>query len=64
MICGLCKDPLVKKPLLSPKQIIGVLTVTAFLAPLLVLIFFVVKSSSIEKLQNNSDSIVLLLSRK
>ena len=60
LICGLCGDPLIKKPFLNSKRIIGVLTVSAFLAPLLIMIIFVIKDFSKEKLPNNSDSLVLL----
>ena len=60
MICGLCGDPLVKKPLLNSRRIIGVVAAFAFLAPLLIMIIFVIKDFSREKLPNNSDSLVLL----
>ena len=61
LICGLCGDPLIKKSLLNPRRIIGFLAATAFLAPFLVMIIFVVKDFTNEKLQNNSESIVLLV---
>ncbi len=60
MICGLCGDPLVKKPLLNSRRIIGAVAASAFLAPLLIMIIFIIKDFSNEKLPNNSDSLVLL----
>ena len=60
LICGLCGDPLVKKPLLNSRRIIGAVAVSAFLAPLLLMIIFVIKDFSKEKLPNNSESLVLL----
>ena len=64
LICGLCGDPLVKKSLLNSKRIIGAVAVFAFLAPLLIMIIFVVKDFSKEKPPNNSDSLVLLTINK
>ena len=60
LICGICGDPLINKPILNSRRIIGVVAVSAFLAPLLIMIVFVIKDFSREKLPNNSDSIVLL----
>ena len=60
LICGLCGDPLVKKPLLNSRRIIGAVSASAFLAPLLIMIIFVINDFSKEKLPNNSDSLVLL----
>ena len=60
LICGVCGDPLVKKPLLNSRRIIGVVASSAFLAPLAIMIVFVIKDFSKEKLPNNADSLVLL----
>ena len=60
LICGLCGDPLVKKPLLNSRRIIGAVAASTFLAPLLLMIIFVIKDFSKEKLPNNSESLVLL----
>ena len=60
LICGLCGDPLVKKPLLNSRRIIGAVAASAFLAPLLIMIIFIINDFSKEKLPNNSDSLVLL----
>ena len=60
LICGQCGDPLIKKPLLDSRRIIGAVAASAFLAPLLIMISFIIKDFSKEKLPNNSDSLVLL----
>ena len=60
LICGLCGDPLVKKSLLNSRRIFGAVTASAFLAPLVIMIIFVIKDFSKEKLPNNSDSLVLI----
>ena len=60
LICGLCGDPLIKKPLINSRRIIGVVAASAFLAPLLIMIIFVVKDFTKEKLPMNSESLVLL----
>ena len=60
LICGLCGDPLVKKPFLNSRRIIGAVAASAFLAPLLLMIIFVIKDFSKEKLPNNSESFVQL----
>ena len=59
LICGLCGDPLVKKPLLISRRIIGVVAASAFLAPLLIMIIFLFKNFTMEKQPSNSDSLVL-----
>ena len=64
LICGLCGDPLVKKPLLNSRRIIGAVAASAFLAPLLIMIIFVIKDFTKEKLPNNSESLVLLTIQK
>ena len=60
LICGLCGDPLIKKPLLNSRRIIGVVAASAFLTPLLIMIVFVINNFTKEVLPNNSESIVLL----
>ena len=60
LICGLCGDPLVKKPLLNSRRIIGAVAASAFLVPLLIMIIVVIKDFSNEELPKNSDSLVLL----
>jgi len=60
LICGLCGDQLVKKPLLNSRRIIGAVAASAFLAPLVIMIIFVINDFSKEKLPINSDSLVSL----
>ena len=60
LICGLCGDPLVKKPLLNSRRIIGVVAASAFLAPLLIMIIFVINDFTKEKYPTHSESLVLL----
>ena len=59
-ICGLCGDPLIKKTYLNSKRIIGFLCASAFLTPLLLMIYLLIQNFTKEKLPSNSESIVLL----
>ena len=59
-ICGQCGDPLIKKPLINSRQMIGLLSLTAFLAPLLIMTVFVVQDFTKENLPKNSKSLDLL----
>ncbi len=59
LICGQCEDPLIKKPLLNSRRIIGVFAASAFLAPLLIMIIFVITDFTKESLPNDSESLVL-----
>ena len=60
LICGQCGDPLIKKPLVNSRQIVGLLAVSAFLAPLLIMSLLVVQEFTKDKQLNNSKSFVLL----
>ena len=60
LICGLCGEPLVKKSLLNSRRIFGAVAASAFLTPLVIMIIFVIKDLSKEKLPNNSDSLVII----
>ena len=60
LICGQCGDPLIKKPLLDSRRIIGAVAASAFLAPLVIMIIFVIKDVSDERHLNNSEPLVLL----
>tara|TARA_Y100001968_G_scaffold293506_1_gene299473 strand:- start:167 stop:427 length:261 start_codon:yes stop_codon:yes gene_type:complete len=60
LICGQCGDPLVKKPLLDSRRIIGAVAASAFLAPFVIMIIFVIKDVSDERHLNNSEPLVLL----
>ena len=62
LICGQCGDPLLRKPLLNSRRIIGAVVASAFLAPLIIMIIFVITDFSKERMPNNSESLVLLTS--
>ena len=59
-ICGQCGDPLLKKPLINLRQVLGLIATLAFLAPLLIMIIFIIKDFTKEKLPSNSESFALL----
>ncbi len=61
LICGQCGDPLIKKPLINSRKIIGLIAASAFLIPLLIMIIFVIQDVSEEKNKlPNFQSLVLL----
>ena len=60
LICGQCGDPLIKRPLINSRRIFGILAALAFLAPLLIMIIFVIQDFTKEKRPNNSQLLVLL----
>ena len=62
LICGLCGDQLVKKPLLNSRRIIALLAALAFLIPLILMIIYAVNDFTNEKRLNNPESIVLRIS--
>ena len=64
LICGLCGDPLIKKTLLNSRRFIGLVVASAFLAPLIIMLIFVIEDFTKEKLPKNSESLVLLTSDK
>ena len=59
LICGLCADPLVKKPLLSSRRIFGIFAASVFLTPLLISIIFVLKKPTKQIQPRTSESLVL-----
>tara|TARA_Y100000766_G_C18523722_1_gene420166 strand:- start:289 stop:546 length:258 start_codon:yes stop_codon:yes gene_type:complete len=54
LTCGICGDPLLKKPLINSRRIVGVLVATAFLTPLLVMIIFLINDFTKEKIPKDS----------
>ena len=62
LICGQCGDQLIKKPLLNSRRIMGVVVASAFLAPLLIMITFVITDFTKERLPSDSETLVLLTS--
>ena len=59
LICGQCGDPLTRKPLINLRQICGLMSILAFLVPLVLMVVFAVEDFNNEKLPNNSKSLVL-----
>ncbi len=59
LICGQCGDPLIKKPLLNIRRMVGVVSASVFFTPLLIMIFFIVSNFTMEKLPENSESLLL-----
>ena len=43
MICGQCGDPLLKRPIIKPIQLFALIAASAFLAPLIMMVFAFVK---------------------
>ena len=59
LICGLCGDPLVRKPFLISRRIFGLVSASVFLIPLLISIIYVLKNSTKEIQPRTSESLVL-----
>ena len=64
LICGQCGDPLIKKTFLNSRRIMGVIAASAFFTPLLLMIIFVIKDFTKEKIPIYSQSLVLLTTKK
>jgi len=60
LICGQCGDPMIKKTLMNSRQIFGLVAALAFLSPLILMIFFVIKDLNQIKPTNTSVSLVLM----
>ena len=60
LICGQCGDPLIKKPLISLRQILGLLATSAFLIPFLLMLIFIIKDFTKYKMPSKSETLVLL----
>ena len=60
LICKQCGDPLMKKPLINSRKIIGLFASLAFLSPLLIKIIIAIKDFTQEKKPTNSELSVLL----
>ena len=61
LICGLCGDTLIKKTIINSRRIIGIVVTSAFLAPLLIMIIFIINNFTKEEFPNNSEPLVLLI---
>ena len=64
MICGQCGETLREKPIINIKMFLSLVATTSFLTPLLIMIILVIKDLTNEKLQNNSEKIVLVTFKK
>ena len=60
LICGQCGDPLIKKPLISLRQILGLLATSAFLIPFLLMLIIIIKDFTKYKIPSKSETLVLL----
>ena len=60
LICKQCRDPLMKKPLINSRRYLGLIAASAFIAPLLIMIVFVIKDITTDKFPNNSKNLVHL----
>ena len=61
LICGQCGDPLMKKTLIKKKQIVAFIAASAFLAPLFIMIAFVISEFTEENKLRKSESLGLLI---
>ena len=59
MICGLCGDKLLKKVLVKPTQILGLIAATAFLSPLALLVMSLFEQKNNSKIIHNSFYLTL-----
>ena len=64
LICGQCGDPLIKKTLLNYRRVVGTIASLAILAPLLMMIIFVVEDFTNEKRPINYELLSLLINVK
>ena len=64
LICGHCRDPLIKKSLINSRRIFGIVTATTFLVPLIIMIIFIIKDFTKEKQKNFYETVVLSITSK
>ena len=60
LLCGQCGDPLIRKPIINFKQFFGLVAASSFIAPLLIMIFFVIKDFRDDHLPNNDKTLMSL----
>ena len=63
LICGQCGDPLIKKNFINIKKIFAILAVSAFVAPLVLMIILIIQNVTNEKLPKNSETLVFLINK-
>ncbi len=64
LTCVQCGDPLIKEKFIDSRQIVGLIVATAFVAPLLIMIFFLINDFTKETLPMNSESSVVSIINK
>ena len=62
LICGLCGDPLVKKPFIKINQMIAIIAVLSLLLPLLYTFIFIIKKEIKPPKRNYQANLSLLKS--
>ena len=60
LLCEECGEHLIKKPLIKPRQILGLFAATSFITPLLLMIAFLINDFTKENPPNDSKNLVLL----
>ena len=60
LMCGQCGEPLMIKPLINSRQIVGLIAALAFLTPLVIMIIFIIRDFTHEKAPKNSNPSILL----
>ena len=64
LICGQCGDPLIKKRIVNSRQIFGLVAALSFLAPLPLMMFFVIRDFTEEKFPTDSEALAFLTLNK
>ena len=60
LICSQCGDPLIKKPFINSRQIFALVTVLAFISPLIIMILVVFYDFTKERVPDKFYSSALL----
>ena len=58
LICGLCGDPLVKKPFIKIKQIVAIIATLSLLLPLIYTFFYLIKNQINPSKRNYKANII------
>ena len=61
MICGQCGEPLLKVPFIRPVQIIALIAMTAFVAPLIFILFMNINNLNKPEPGRNNESLANIL---
>ena len=60
LICAKCGDPLMKKPVINSRKFFALFLSSAFLAPLVIMIVFVIKDITNKQTFKNMENVVLM----